>query len=725
MNKIVYGLFILWMVGFVGCTQDRELSSVQPNEKGNVVVSFSATIPEFTTISTRANGGVSDMYLLVFDENGNFIVRKQASLSSQTNTGGNFTVELPASSKQRTIHFLSNYDWSGFDDNSKLGVNEAGVITSMTSADQVFWARVTLSSGITATSFSQPVNLLRNQAKISVTSNASGFVYEGFAIHKTPNLGTVAPYSVTSPFSIGAITEPAGVVLNNAVTADISTGEKYIFERRNALATEITTIIVKGTFGGQTYYYKIDLIDASKNRYDIQRNYHYAVTIQTVTRDGYSNFEDALNSPSHNNTALDPIIEKYPMISDGISKLEVEKTLVVLTQPGEYFQVAANYYPNASTGVVDNSGLTTLVQAGSNAIDAGSLSISSGIISGRAVYSLGIDEQKEARIVVSKGDLARTIRVILRNSYSFDPVSINNQSPAEIPNGQSQNAVLRFNIPNDFPEDLFPHAVNIYAQGLYPTSAGLEMKVEEGNIYYIYRATARGAQSISFKTNKSDNSETVRLEADYFTDGTVSYNTYTLYQGNITYNNILLPTSAASSLTVSQGSLALTSNGKYKYTPPSNPNMNTIITMTYSNEVASNRNGQIQQSFHDYYTIQTTIGHLYNNGSLNLSLDRSIVTGRIQYTNNLNNFNNLTNVPSNAVLSVTYESNGATVPGASATMLNTQRYQLIIPGTVGGTEKIRINYTNGASTYYVEVSVNDFRSNQYLRMRTNGGQLNN
>src|SRR5690554_8078315 len=188
-----------------------------------------------------------------------------------------------------------------------------------------------------------------------------------------------------------------------AQSSDISTDEKYLFERKNAYATDITTVIVRGNYNGQQYYYKIDLIDSEKNRYDIERNYHYIVKIKTVTRSGYINFDDALEGASHNNTALDPIIEKYPIISDGISKLGVEKTLVILTKPNQQFSVWAKFYPEISNDTFDNTGVTVSIQPGNTSFDGSSLNFNSstGTITATGLGQLP-EEYGNARIEIGR-----------------------------------------------------------------------------------------------------------------------------------------------------------------------------------------------------------------------------------------------------------------------------------------------------------------------------------
>lgn len=541
MKKIVYSLFVL-LFAMMGCMHENILQPEPKLSEGDeITVRFNATIPEFKTAQTRANGGVNDMWILVFDQNATFIVRRPATLSNQTDNGGVFTATLPSSTDTRYVHFVCNYDWTGFNDSDMIGANAAAVVALMSTSDATFWGRKDLTNGINANSFSDPddpVVLLRNQAKITVTEEADNFTLTGFTIHKAPSTGTVAPFNTSNyQFEEGAITEPIGVTLTDAVQTDINNLEKYIFERKNRSATEITTVILEGVYNGTTYFYKIDLVDANRVRYNIERNYHYAVTISSVTKEGYTNFTDALNSPSHNNTALDPIIERYPMISDGISKLEVEKTLVVMVEPNEPFSVWVKYYPDINSTDFDNTDVTvTLESDDDGALADGTLTFdaATGIVSATTAAILPTTPVT-ARIIVSKGDLARPIRVILRPAFSFNPVTINDLSPAMLPVGQNQDATLRFIIPADFPTDLLPLPIKIYTQGLYPATSGLQMVVEQGIIHYIYNAATTGLQTVEFKTNKSGNTETVTLESDYFEDGTVDYASPFEITGTIRY----------------------------------------------------------------------------------------------------------------------------------------------------------------------------------------------
>lgn len=604
MKTIAYRLLYAILLLFLGCTAEEfQQEIITAKDEGAVRLRFQTVIPEFRTLQTRAAGGVNEMKVLVFDQNGTFITIETASLSNQTETGGSFIVSLPSSSEPRILHFICNHNWDSFNPSGMLGSNEAAVVALMRTDHATFWARRELSGGINANALpaSNPVVLLRNQAKISVTNEAANFNLTGFVIHKRPDIGSIAPFNTTTAqFEEHAITEPQGMTLLDAQQSEIGTGEQYLFERSNRAAQQITTAIVSGEYNGTATFYKIDLVDANKVRYNIERNYLYMVKIMSVTKEGYSSFTDALNGASHNNAVLDPIIEKYPMISDGTAKLEVEKTLVIVTEPGKAISLWAHYYPDLNSSSIDDSGVSVTLISNEGALAVGSLSWNpaTGTITATSAASLPI-EQGEALILVQKGDLARTIRVVLRTPFQFDPVTINDLNPAQLVNDQDISATLKFNIPADFPADLFPLPVNIYTQGLYPAASGLQMVVEQGVIHYVYQATTTGEQTVLFKTNKSGNNETVTLQADYFTDGTVAYYPdFLIISGSIKYNERYqswfgwwnrwsdVPQNATVSVSVSdesEATMVIPSSGDFLFRIPFTTG-NPTITFTYESD---------------------------------------------------------------------------------------------------------------------------------------------
>ncbi|HHU25968.1 MAG TPA: hypothetical protein GXZ56_05030 [Bacteroidales bacterium] len=710
MKKILYSLFGL-LFALTGCMQDNllQLEPVAP-ENGEVTVKFTASIPEFKTVQTRGNGGVNDLWLLVFDQNLNFLVREKAILENQTDTGGEFTVTLPASGYKRYIHFVSNYDWTGFNDLDMLGYNVNAIMSLIITQNPGFWATVELPNGINTTCFTGPgaptIELLRNQAKISVTETADNFELLGFTIHKAPEKGTIAPFNpTTATFEVGAITEPVGVTLLNAQAGEVNMNEKFLFERKNKNAEEITTVIVQGNYNGNTYFYKIDLINDQKVRYDIERNYHYNVDITNVSKEGYTNFSDALAGASHNNTALDPIIEKYPMLSDGTRKLQVERTLVVITEPNKTFNVWYKFFPDIVNNptTVNNDGVLVTIMSNEGALSSAPADFSfdnaTGIITAKSAATVPT-VPVQAQIKVEKGELVRIIRVVLRPPFSFNPVTINNLNPAALLAQQGFNSTLRFFIPDDFPDELFPLPVNIYTQGLYAAEAGLQLFVDPGGIIrYVYTATATGLQDVEFKTNQSYLAETVKLEADYFSDATVNY---TRPVGNISYGSNT-PVPADATVTASVGSLNMVALGKYTYNSGGAAS-STPVTVTFDEWIS---NGYSKR-----YAIATTVGDLENYVTLNLPMTYHLFNGTLRYGSGWSG----TPIPASATVTL-----NPVIPNSIFAHPTDGYYTYDVPASANMNTSVTFTYVRsgffGSTTYTLTRTLNNLVTNYNLRLQ--------
>ena len=224
--------------------------------------------------------------------------------------------------------------------------------------------------------------------------------------------------------------------------------------------------------------------------------------------------------------------------------------------------------------------------------------------------------------------------MVLRPAFSFTPVTINNLNPAVLPVSQNFSTTLRFFIPNDFPEELFPLPVNIYTQGLYAAATGLQIFAEGGIIRYVYKANTKGEQTVEFKTNQFFYEETVTLKADYFAQATVNY---TRAFGNISYgSNTPIPNNSIVSASV--GTLTIQGAGKYSYVPPIGADSETEVTLTYDKE--------INEGYTERYAITTTVGALQNNVALNLSFTFHLFDGILIYIYN----NNPYNVPANSTV---------------------------------------------------------------------------
>lgn len=513
------------------CTKES-LDAQNPNGEGNVDVRFLVDVPEAQAVETRAidENLISNLYLLVFDENGRFISRHQAVLS-----GNSYTVTLPQSSNKRIIHFVGNYDWSAFSDAAWVTKDEGEVVAPFQSTGLVFWQRVVLNGGISSAVFStQPVALIRNMAKFSLVNQPlSGLTNVKFALFNAASVGSVAPFNTQNRAFETVITEPAGVTFTGSTTFDAA--DIYTFERKNStVTTNPTYVIIQGVYAGATYYYKIDIIDPNKNMYDIQRNVWFTITIQSVTMAGYSTLDAAKSSPASNNISASVLLQSYPTISDGSYVLSVDKTVVSFTQNGQTLNANATYKTVA--GVSQNSSIVvTLVQDPNFPVVNGAVSYNTTTGSLTAAIN-DVPANGVARIATIKieaGVLSRTIRLMLHAPFTFTNISM---TPSVIANTLGASAVLKFTVPAEA-DYLLPFNCYVTSAYLTPAFGNIEVIHENGLYKYKWKVTAVGEQTINFATNTSNASETLLIDAALFQRGQVAYtNTNGVYR----FSNVVL-----------------------------------------------------------------------------------------------------------------------------------------------------------------------------------------
>lgn len=225
MNALIrYTALLVWGVLLLSsCTRELR-GGYEPLPEGTpITMSFEAAVP-IDESSVRSSSDATSLWLLVFDENHQYLYRSKAVVVLNANvnpsevrpdlpgngfSGGRnkFTVTLLASSKKRYIHFISNYDFSEEGpnhfkpDHQLLKSDEGQIIPKLFTEDQngvatkIFW-RVFDFNSIDEHSFDNvEFRLLRNRARIKVTVKSNiNFDFKGFCVHNAPNKGTVAPY---------------------------------------------------------------------------------------------------------------------------------------------------------------------------------------------------------------------------------------------------------------------------------------------------------------------------------------------------------------------------------------------------------------------------------------------------------------------------------------------------------------------------------------------------
>lgn len=683
-------LLYIWILMLCGCVTES-LDFEEPKQQGGeVTLRFSVDIPEPQLMSdTRAinENLISSLYLLVFDENGRFISRHASVL-----TGTNFVVTLPQSNEKRIIHFVANYDWTGFIDAAEVTKDEGEVIAPLQSTGLIFWQRMVLTNGINANSFTtQPVSLIRNMAKFSLTNQAaSGLTNAKFAIFNMATKGSVAPFNTVNKAFEAVITEPVGVLFTDSTALGVT--DIYGFERKNStVATSPTFVIVQGTYAGATYYYKIDLIDAAKNMYDIQRNVWFKIIIQSVTMAGYTTIEAAKASPASNNISASVLLQSYPTISDGAYVMSVDKTVVSFTSNGQTLNATATYKTVA--GVSQNSSIVvTLIQDPSFPVVNGAVSYNTATGSLTAninnVPAGGV--AYFATIKLEAGNLSRTIRLMLHSPFTFTNISL---TPSPIANVLGTPAVLKFTVPPEA-DYLLPFEAYITTAYLTPSFGNIEVIHEDGVYKYKWKVTAVGQQTINLATNTDNASETVYIEANLFQRGQVAYtNTNSVYR----FSNVVLtpnPVDFGAGMPVSLR-FTVPTVGTYKiYTANLNPVSGSVVGGFYSH-VATTVGEQIVNFTTNKQNVAETIrltGVGYSDYTVPLKNQLVNLSGTLTYGG--------PNAAINAgIVNVSIAGNVVGILTTSAT----GTYQISIAAKIG--DVLTFSYTNGATTYTTTATV--------------------
>ena len=233
------------------------------------------------------------------------------------------------------------------------------------------------------------VPMLRNFAKISVTigSEAHNNLKDvSYYVVNVWDAGTVAPYysgdfadfvnfntDTDAPTRYMQLTqtgyegiEPAAATLtqigpsatDNATSWTVSNWLKatqnnvpgasfYMYERRNTFVSAnvpSTFLLIRGKYKNSSNfsYYKLDLIytvdetTQQKQYYNILRNFHYAVNINSVVGAGYASAYDAATHAASNNLSGSIDLRDLTNISDSQDRLFVEYTDMTIVSSGDF-----------------------------------------------------------------------------------------------------------------------------------------------------------------------------------------------------------------------------------------------------------------------------------------------------------------------------------------------------------------------------------------------------
>lgn len=507
-----------------------------------LTLQFSFTIPGNAVVNTRSidpdGEPISSIWLFLFNESGYYLGHVRAnevSYSKDANEeSGTFsTPSIP--STVRRIHFIANYNAADVNDSELLNRTEKEVMTRFTSSSGrlVYWGRKVFDSEDKLTSYfndnsSSPIVLYRNQAAITYKKAddvTDDFQIQGFAICNTYAKGTVVPYNHEDenddPFDIRYEYEQSDHAAHNFVT--LCTGDdlikstypndtevqnewglRYVFEHENDLDDPMFAIF---KIAGK--YYKLMIVDNDSNPYKIIRNHRYIFNFHSTppTTLGYDTFEKAKDGVAANNVWVS-IDYELPSIGDGSSSLTIEgeTTRIYTEQKNEIInftctggitsdQVTATWISNEGLA---NSNLNLQYDATTG---EGSVTVSLNEIA---------DTPQYGTLQIKAGKYPRIIQIVYLNKFSFAPV----WTSSSVPKKSGEPVSIVFNIPDTYPEELFPVECKISCN-LFDANTNNQLEViEEETAFtidgtkivrdwdykYVYKADKPGLHRVDFKT---------------------------------------------------------------------------------------------------------------------------------------------------------------------------------------------------------------------------------
>ena len=258
-------LSIIAGISLTSCLEDLVGPEVNLSPEGYMTIDFAVRVPDMNVVQTKAvdpdGGGVQQMTVFCFDENDLFITTVTADiLADASDVSLSGTLEVTVPDHTVTMQLVGNQNLTYFREDNYRGMSEVEVMSSLeaSAGRMIYWARKTVDELKAHNSTSNPVLLLRNQAKISLSVEASvGFEQRGWIVVNSNAFGTVAPYCPEHGFEAPHYIDRPFVTLPENTTKlgdylDVRTNvEEYIFETENTVDSPIDFIVKGSQSGGE------------------------------------------------------------------------------------------------------------------------------------------------------------------------------------------------------------------------------------------------------------------------------------------------------------------------------------------------------------------------------------------------------------------------------------------------------------------------------------------
>ena len=571
--------FATAMTMVISCqSEDLLVPDVPVNSSELVKVQFSTRVPAMEILKTKAvdpdGEAITKLVMFCFNERGLFVSTVEAETTPSTDFSGTYEVELPVVTDR--VHIVANFHKS-IDESDMMGKSESEVLSTMVGSSGMmsYWARVTKGAHSSIkeafeTDY-QTVELIRDHARVTVVDNSSIYSDLAFTAVNTNAFGTVAPFndggwdspSLDNMF----VTLPESDIKISGDGDVIALSERqyqYVFETENSSADPVC-VIIRGTSGGQTKYYRVMLIDGDGNFIPVMRNFTYQVNIEGRLDYGQDTFDAALTAPASNNVWVS-VSDDVNEVSSADHSLSVKETHIVLGEDAEVFgttnQKYTVYYTlKALRGTLTEDDKPQISWLEGNNVAQHTFASSTFTISADGRTAEGaIDvilfkpdaslSTREGTILIKKGLLERKVNILTISKQDFAPAWIT----TNIYGGEKGSDVtMMFHISEDCPAELFPIDVLVSVNDMDVRNAsGMVLPIitadderygEDNGIGYKYvlTVTEPGNQRLYLETihkHVQGDVVEVKIEAEHFNPLTKTATFQAATDSRILINNL-------------------------------------------------------------------------------------------------------------------------------------------------------------------------------------------
>ena len=552
-------------------SEDFLLPDMPEQRPGYVNVEFSTSVPAMDVVHTKAvdpdGEAITKLVLFCFNDRGLFVTSEAVSPVVSSDFTGKYNVELPVVTDR--VHIVANLHKT-LDEQSLLGKSESEVLSTMVGSSGMmsYWARVTKGAHADIKAAfeadHQVVHLLRDHARITVTDMNLLYTDLAFQAVNLNAFGTVAPFqdgrweapSLTNMF----VTLPqsnAKVSGDNEVVSVDKRKYQYVFETQNT-SSDPVSVIIRGTRGGQTKYYRVMLIDDDGYYVPVMRNFTYDIKIEGELDYGQDSFEAALNTPASNNVWIS-VSDDVKEVSSTEYSLAVRETHIVLGEDDDVFSTTHQKYTvyytlkSLTATPLTASDEPSLTWLDGNNVAQHTFASKSFNISADGMTAEGEVEiilfkpdasiaKREGTILVKKDLLERKVNIVTVRNQSFTPAWIT----TNIYGGETGSDVtMMFHISEDCPEALFPIEVLVSVNDMdVRNESGMVLPVitaADGDRYgsdngigykYVLTVTEPGDQRLYLETilnHSATDQVEITIEAKHF----VSLTKYATFQETV------------------------------------------------------------------------------------------------------------------------------------------------------------------------------------------------